>query len=60
MTTAAPPGKRVLGAAADLTGSFDGTGVDIDDSGTGATASTWNYEDTAGTLSLDLVCANVI
>jgi hypothetical protein len=33
--------------------------VDINDGGTGATATTWNYEAAAGTLSLDLVCATV-
>ncbi|MBD3923554.1 hypothetical protein IEZ26_02900 [Nocardioides cavernae] len=59
LTNGCPAGKRVLGAAAELSGSFDGTGVDINDGGTGATASTWNYEATAGTLSLDLICANV-
>jgi hypothetical protein len=59
LTNSCPAGKRVLGAAADLSGSFDGTGVDINDGGTGATATTWNYEATAGTLSLDLVCATV-
>ena len=59
LSASCPAGKRVLGAAADLSGSFDGTGVDINDAGTGATASTYNYEVAAGTLSLDLVCATV-
>lgn len=60
VTASCPTGKRVLGAAAELTNSYDGTGIDIDPGGTRATASAYNYDlDTADTLTLDLVCANV-
>ncbi|MCP3420816.1 hypothetical protein [Nocardioides pinisoli] len=54
-----PAGKKVLSAAAHMTASFDGTAVDIDAGTTKATAKAWNYETTADTLSLDLICANV-
>ena len=60
VTASCPTGKRVLSAAAELVNSYDGTGVDIDASGTRATASAYNYDpDLADTLTLDLVCAVV-
>jgi hypothetical protein len=55
-----PTGKRVLSAAASMSNSYDGTAVDINAAGTGATAYAYNFSTTdAETLTVDLVCANV-
>ena len=60
VTASCPTGKRVLGAAAELVNSYDGTGIDINAAGTSATASAYNYDTgAADTLTLDLVCATV-
>jgi hypothetical protein len=55
--TSCPAGKRVLGAAAKMNTSFDGTAVDIEP--TKAIAKAWNYEAAADVLTLDVVCAVV-
>ena len=54
-----PAGKRVLSAAAHMTASFDGTAVDINAAATAASAKAWNYEATADTLTIEVVCAVV-
>jgi hypothetical protein len=55
--TSCPAGKRVLGAAAHLAASFDGTAVDIE--ATTASAKAENTTAVADSLILDVVCANV-
>jgi hypothetical protein len=54
-----PTGKRVLSAAGELEGSYDGTAVDIDLSATAASAFAANYSEYGDTLTIDLVCAVV-
>ncbi|MCF6376142.1 collagen-like protein [Nocardioides KLBMP 9356] len=59
VTGSCPAGKKVLSAAAELANSYDGTAVDIDLSATKATAYAYNYDNTADTLVIDVICAVV-
>ena len=59
VTATCPTGKRVLGAAAELVNSYQGTAATIDISATRATAYGFNGDTVADTLKIDVVCAVV-